>query len=1332
MRKNLLFSLLSLLFINTLTAQNLLTNGNFELGNTGFTTDYQYFANAPLPNSQQKAYGIVTVPSAWFSLFSNCTDHTSGSGKMMVLDGSITNGGNDKFWSQTVSTSANINYTFSYWVQTVAIPPPAVIAVKINGVLLGTNVAPSVSTCGNWTQYFLVWNSGSSTSATIEMYDTNIQIAGNDFAIDDLSFNSQLEITVPNSQSFCNGTLLPSLNFNSNQPGTTFSWTNSNPLLPIGGQGTGNISNVLATNSSSTPIVATITVTGSLSGFVNNVKQFTITINPTPKVVVNNIEKCKGDTSPGSIRATPATPGTYSYAWTVPLTATNPGNVAVINNATVAGNYTVVITNTATGCVSESATGTLQYIINCCPNEINIPVPETLCDNASCTPLTASFLDVKATTSYTVASIPYAPLVPLGNAISQNVCTQDDRFSDPLNLPFKFSFFGTCYNQFQIGTNTLLTFTPNPTRLCNSGAGSGYSFNQQIPFNFGDPQWMNAIYFPMQDTDPSVSSTPPVSITYKVDGFYPCRRAIIDVKNMPLFQCGTTLGLQESQLVLYEGTNIIDIYVKRRSVCSWNSGSGVLGIQNAAGTLAYTPSNRNTGTWQVLGTAAFPSEGWRFTPSGASLTSFKWLDASGATIGTTPSISVCPTATTTYTAQVKYTECSLLGPPTTRTVSKDITIDVYPDDTLNPVDIINCANNNFNLTSNATVVLGSLPAGSYDTPTYFTSLSDAQNGLNPITNPSSYSIPSGTSQTIYMNLTSTSNICVRVKPFKILFSTPLVYNQAASIFSNQAVGANFNLSTSTSLPTASYNVTGLTLAPGLTISGGNPQVATGLLAADLANDVFTNSSTTPLNAVYTVVPVSATGCLGTPFTVTITVMPQSGIIRCSKEVVGVNFNSPIIVAATYNVTALNLNGLTVFAGNPQVANGLLASALADDAYINTTNAPVDVIYTVEPVSASGVAGASYTITVTVNATTALPIVTPVTYCQGATATALSATGTGLLWYNVATGGTGSTTAIIPSTALAGTTIYYVSQTVSGCEGPRAPISVIVNATPVLPTVTTPVTYCQGAAASPLSATGTGLLWYGTPFGGTGSAIAPTPSTTTVGTITYYVSQTILGCEGPRAAIAVTVNATPATPSVTTPVTYCQGSTATALTASGTSLLWYASLTGGTGSVTPPTPSTLSAGVTTYYVSQTVIGCEGQRAPIVVTINPIPALPTVITPVTYCQGATASALSATGTGLLWYTAPTGGTGSSVVILPSTSNVGSTTYYVSQTVSGCKSPRAPIVVTVNATPALPTVTSPVTYCQNDSATALSATGTGLLWYTTPTGGAGSATAPTPSTA
>lgn len=531
------------------TNKNLIFNGEFTFGNVGFTTDYQYLLSAPT-GGIQKAYGIVANPNSWFSSFSNCTDHTTGTGKMMVIDGSTSNGGNDKFWSQIISTVANQNYTFSYWVQTVSTPNPATIAVKINGVLLGTNTAPATATCGNWTQYTFNWNSGSSTSATIEMYDTNTQVSGNDFAIDDITFTTStscaftksvnisitnLVINVPSNQAVCNGTLFPVLNFTSNQPGTTFTWTNSNPLIPIGSSGTGNITNLLATNTTSSPIVSTITVTGSLTGCADNIKQFTITINPSPKVVVNNIEKCTGDLTPSVITATPSPPGTYSYAWTVPATVTNPGNNATINNATVAGNYSVVITNTTTGCVSESATGTLQYIINCCPNDINIPVPETLCDNASCTTLTASYIDVKATTSYTVASIPYAPLTPLGNT-GTSLCNIDDAYSAPVVMPFKFSFYGNCYNIFQISTNTYLTF--NATNPNCVGSTSPWAFTAQIPaLAQGITAFKNSIFFPMQDTNPAVATpaATPVDIRYIVDGFAPCRKLIINVKNMPLF-----------------------------------------------------------------------------------------------------------------------------------------------------------------------------------------------------------------------------------------------------------------------------------------------------------------------------------------------------------------------------------------------------------------------------------------------------------------------------------------------------------------------------------------------------------------------------------------------------------------------------------------------------------------------------------------------------------------------------------------------------------------------------------------------------------------------------
>ena len=72
--------------------------------------------------------------------------------------------------------------------------------------------------------------------------------------------------------------------------------------------------------------------------------------------------------------------------------------------------------------------------------------------------------------------------------------------------------------------------------------------------------------------------------------------------------------------------------------------------------------------------------------------------------------------------------------------------------------------------------------------------------------------------------------------------------------------------------------------------------------------------------------------------------------------------------------------------------------------------------------------------------------------------------------------------------------------------------VTINPTPSFPLATSPITYCQNATAIPLSATGSNLLWYTVSTGGTGLSIAPTPSTATAGTISYYVSQTINDCE----------------------------------------------------------------------------------------------------------------------------------------------------------------------------------------------------------------------------
>ena len=112
--------------------------------------------------------------------------------------------------------------------------------------------------------------------------------------------------------------------------------------------------------------------------------------------------------------------------------------------------------------------------------------------------------------------------------------------------------------------------------------------------------------------------------------------------------------------------------------------------------------------------------------------------------------------------------------------------------------------------------------------------------------------------------------------------------------------------------------------------------------------------------------------------------------------------------------------------------------------------------------------------------------------------------------------------------------------------------------------------------------------------------------------------------------------------------------------------------------------------------------------------------TVSSPVTYCKNATASALTATpsaGATLLWYTVPTGGTGSATAPTPSTAAVGTTSYYVSAIVAGIESPRSTINVVVNPGPTV-TVNSPTISTCGASATLTAAGATTYSWSTSAT--------------
>jgi len=356
----------------------------------------------------------------------------------------------------------------------------------------------------------------------------------------------------------------------------------------------------------------------------------------------------------------------------------------------------------------------------------------------------------------------------------------------------------------------------------------------------------------------------------------------------------------------------------------------------------------------------------------------------------------------------------------------------------------------------------------------------------------------------------------------------------------------------------------------------------------------------------------------------------------------------------------------------------------------------------------------------------------VVYCEGDVAGALTATGSNLMWYTTSTGGSGSAMAPVPSTSVVGSTIYYVSQAVNGCESNRDSIEVIVNPKPLPPVVITPINYCEGQPAAPLTAQGQNLLWYTTPTGGIGSVTAPTPNTTTANTYVYYVSQTVGNCESDRAAITVNVLPGAQPPAIGGPVIYCQYGQALPGISNyvvGTNIMWYTQPVGGVGSATPPVISTNTPDTITFYVSQGNGACESGRYPITVMIKAKPLAP-IASGANYCQNAPAVALTAQGQNLLWYTQG-GGAGTPTAPIPQTAVPGNTTYWVTQTVSGCQSDSTNLTVSVTPTPPPPTVPSPINYCQFEPTVQLQPSGGSILWYTTQTGGAGSPTAPIPNT-
>ncbi|WP_026991521.1 GEVED domain-containing protein [Flavobacterium subsaxonicum] len=428
----------------------------------------------------------------------------------------------------------------------------------------------------------------------------------------------------------------------------------------------------------------------------------------------------------------------------------------------------------------------------------------------------------------------------------------------------------------------------------------------------------------------------------------------------------------------------------------------------------------------------------------------------------------------------------------------------------------------------------------------------------------------------------------------------------------------------------------------------------------------------------------------------------------------------------YNVNITGATNAVDYVWTP--VTGLYSDAAGTVPYVAGTSA--------QTVYAMPAAATSYTATATTDlgcpasATAALTVtvtpaptttVTEVLYTVVTTVSQLDITGTAVQWYTTPTGGT----PLAPTTELE-TGIYYASQTLNGCESQTR---FAVDVTVILPIMDwvnlqwPPVlTIAQGAAGTvyaqgleagvtPGAGPGVGVqAWIGV------SATDSNPSTWTtwipmtfntqvgdkdeymaaIGASlapgTYYYASRFKLLDGPyryggynadggsfwngtsNVSGILTVQCATAAPVAAAMQSFCNAGTVAGLTATGTTVQWYAAATGGTALA----GTTALVDGTTYYASQTV-GCESlTRTAVMVHVNVTPA-PTGTAAQTFDAAGFVSGLTATGTNIQWYAAATGGT----ALAGTTPLVNGTTYYASQTIEGCESlVRFAVTVTITA--------------------------------------------------
>jgi gliding motility-associated-like protein len=371
----------------TKNGTNIVVNGNFSAGNSGFTSSYTLGPTGSPWGivGDPGTYAVTTNPSLVHNNFASFTNHTPGGGGMMVVNGAST--ANTNVWCQNITVIPNTDYNFSTWVTSCESGQPVAQLANLEFFINGTSIGPTItptSNAGVWSQFSLQntpWNSGVNVSANICIVNQNTTAAGNDFALDDIFFQpicvytdtiKVLPGTFPSGytagpdSTICNG---ESISIQANQgTGTSVTWKS----IPVG------FTSTLVSPSINPTDTTKYIITTELNGCKkSDTMQVNVLQTPTPNAGVDQVI-CDGAT----LNLIGNAGGGSSFSWTSNPAGFSSALLSPSLNPIASSKY--ILTSANGKC---SASDTVNVTVNTAPLADFLVFPA----DSSCNSYTVSF-----------------------------------------------------------------------------------------------------------------------------------------------------------------------------------------------------------------------------------------------------------------------------------------------------------------------------------------------------------------------------------------------------------------------------------------------------------------------------------------------------------------------------------------------------------------------------------------------------------------------------------------------------------------------------------------------------------------------------------------------------------------------------------------------------------------------------------------------------------------------------------------------------------------------------------------------------------------------------